>query len=193
MPILFTLGIYLFFRGTPPRYWPIALPLMLIPLFMATLADIRYQGQRLLVKRLWTSMDVAQDDVIVMAPSFLEGVGVLRLRRFVFPWGGVYFVSDWSKFGVEGPDFEGGPGNAVGRSTVRTVIEWLVVAISGFIAGRTLSSRAHVIDIQVSAHRTAALLISLALGVLFVITQRSRPSFANVALFLAISLAGIIF
>ena len=58
---------------------------MLVVFFMTTLAEIQDQGHRVHVKTLWRSIDVPKEDVAGIAPSIVEGVGVLRLRRFVFP------------------------------------------------------------------------------------------------------------
>lgn len=190
LPILFTLGVYLFFRGTPPEYWLMALPLMLIPLFMATLADVQDRGSRLHVKRLLATIDIPREDVAGMAPSFMEGVGVLRLRRFVFPWGSVYFVSDWSKFGVASPPLEGGAARQAGHSSVGRVLEWLIVASSGFLASRALSSTGHLVRAETSAMRAAILTLALVLFVFFAVTRRSRPAFANIVLFMATFAAG---
>ena len=90
MPIMLGVGVFLFFHGMAPEYWLLALPLFLIVIFMSTLAEIHDEGHRIHVKTLWHSTEVLKEDVASVAQSLLEGVGVLRLRRFVLPWGRIY-------------------------------------------------------------------------------------------------------
>jgi hypothetical protein len=193
MPILFLVGVYLFFHGTAPEYWLLALPLVLIVLFMATLAEIHDQGHRIHVRRLWHSIDVPREDVAGIAQSLLEGVGVLRLRRFVLPWGRIYFVSDWSKFGVVsgGREGEETESEAKPHSFTRAVIEILVVAISGLLAGRAIRSSVHGVIVETLALRVGWVIFALTLCVVFAIARRSWPSFANVVLFVATFIVGI--
>ena len=193
MPILFILGVYLFFHDTAPEYWLIALPLVLIVLFMTTLAEIHDQGHRIHVSRLWYSIDVPKEDVAGISQSFVEGVGVMRLHRFVLPWGRIYFVSDWSKFGVvsAGREGEKTEGEAEPHSFPRAVLETLVVAISGFLAGRAFRSSFHGVIVETLALRLVCAIFALMLCVVFAIARRTRPSFANVVLFVATLVLGL--
>jgi hypothetical protein len=159
---------------------------------MATLAEIQDQGHRIHVRRLWHSIDVPKEDVAGIAQSFVEGVGLMRLRRFVFPWGRIYFVSDWSKFGVVSPrpeepriDHEARP-----YSSVRTIVESLVVAISGFLAARAMRAGVDDFRLETSAMRIGAFTLAGALCVVFAIARTRRPSFANVVLFVATFIGG---
>jgi hypothetical protein len=102
MPIILTTILCLFFYGSAPEYWLIALPLLLVVTFMTTLAEIHDEGHTVRVKRWWGSIEVAKQDVAKISPLLLDGIGVLKLRRFVFPWGRIYFVADWSNSGSEG-------------------------------------------------------------------------------------------
>jgi len=193
MPMMFFLGVYLFFHGTAPEYWLIALPLLLIAIFMSTLAEIRDQGHRIHVKTLWHSIDVPKEDVAGIAQSLVEGVGVLRLHRFVFPWGRIYFVADWSKFGVVSPEREdGAEGEAKPDSLARAIVESLVVALSGFLAARAIRSSVHDVRVETFAIRAGACSLALALCVVFAIARTRRPSFANVVLFVAIFVVGLV-
>lgn len=193
MPILFLVGVYLFFHGMAPKYWLLALPLVLIVLFMATLAEIHDQGHRIHVRRLWHSIDVPREDVAGIAQSLLEGVGVLRLRRFVLPWGRIYFVSDWSKFGVvsTGREGEGTEGEAKPHSFTRAVLETLAVAISGLLASRAIQSSVHHLIVETLALRVGCVIFALTLCVVFAVTRRRWPSFGNIVLFLATVIVGI--
>ena len=193
MPIMFILGAYLFFHGMAPEYWLIGVPLLLIPAFMCTLAEVQDQGHRIQVRRLWHSIDVPKEDVATISQSFVEGIGVLRLRRFVPPWGRVYFVTDWSKLGVASPGSETERTNsrATRYSLVRRVLESLVVAISGFVAARAITAGVHDFRLQTSAMRIAAAALVGALCVLFAVARARKPSFANVVLFVATFIAGL--
>jgi len=194
MPILFIVGVYLFFHDTAPEYWLIALPLVLIVLFMTTLAEIHDQGHRIHVSRLWYSIDVPKEDVSGVSPSFVEGVSVMRLRRFVLPWGRIYFVNDWSKFGVVSAGRELERTEGEDRSTAsftRAVIETLVVAISGFLAGRAFRSSFHGVIVETVALRVGSVIFALMLCVVLAIGRRSRPSFANAVLFVATLVVGL--
>ena len=192
MPILFILGVYLFFHGTAPVYWLIALPLVLVVLFMTTLAEIQDQGHRVHVKTLWQSIDVPKEDVAGIASCFLEGVGVLRLRRFVLPWGRIYFVSDWSKLGVSlGHEKERTDAEPRPYSWARVTLESLVVAISGFLAARAMGTGIHDFRLEKSAIRIGMLALAGILCVVFAITRARRPSLANVTLFIATFIVGL--
>ncbi len=194
MPMLFLVGVYLFFQGTAPEYWLLAFPLVLIVLFMATLAEIHDQGHRIHVRRLWHSIEVPSEEVAGIAQSFLEGVGVLRLRRFVLPWGRIYFVSDWSKLGVRlEPEHEKGRTDAERRpySWARVTLESLVVAISGFLAARAMRTSIHDVRLEKSAIRIGMLALAGMLCVVFAMTRTRRPSFANVTLFVATFIVGL--
>ena len=195
IPTLFILGVCLFFHDTAPEYWLIALPLVVIVTFMTTLAEIQDEGHQVHVKMLWHSIYLPKEQVRSIAPSFVDGVSVLRLRRFMLPWGRIYFVSDWSKFGVMHPRFteENTGHQSKHYSSVRSMIEWLVAAISGFLAGQTLRSRVHLIRIGSSALQMGALLFAATLFALFLITRRNRPNFANVLLFLFTFVVVIVF
>lgn len=190
---MFILGVYLFFRDTTPEYWLTALPLLLIAVFMSTLAEIKDQGHRVHVKRVWRSIEVPKEDVAGFAPSLLEGVGVMRLRRFVFPWGRIYYVTDWSKFGVVSSAAEkGSTGVAVKpHSSAHAVLESLVVASSGFLAARALRAGVHDSRLETFAMRIGAMTLAGALFVVFAVARTRGPSFANIVLFVATFIGGV--
>ena len=193
--MLFLVGVYLFFHGASPEYWLLALPFVLIVIFMTTLAEIDDEGPWIHVRRMWHSIEVPREDVTGIAQSLIEGVGVLRLRRFVLPWGRIYFVSDWSKFGVvsAGREGEGTEGETKPHSFAHAVIEALVVAISGFLAGRAIRPHVHGVIVETLALQVGYVIFTLTLCVVFAIARRSRPSLANVVLFIAIFIAAIAF
>jgi hypothetical protein len=134
LPILFLLGLYLFFHGTAPQYWLLALPPLLLIIFMITLAEIHDEGRRIRVKTLWKSMDVPREEVVSTAQSGFDGIGVLRLHRFVLPRGRIYFVSDWSKLGVVNADDQGSIDEPNPYGFVRSALESIAMAVSRFLA-----------------------------------------------------------
>lgn len=195
MPMMLLLGVYLFFHDVAPEYWPVALPLVLIVIFMSTLAEIHDEGHRMQVKTLWHSTEIPKEDVASVAQSLVEGVGVLRLRRFVLPWGRIYFVSDWSKFGVVNPKDEEEKGSDAEPkldSWARATLESLIVAISGFLAARAMRIGVHDFRLETSAMRIGTFTLAGVLCVVFAIARKRRPSFANVVLFLATFVIGLV-
>jgi len=194
MPALLTALVCSLFYGMPPQYWLLALPLLLAATFMSTLAEIRDEGHRIRVKRLWISVDIPKKDVVQTVQSALDGIGALQLKRFAFPWGKIYFVSDWSKLGVVSPQRRESStvGNARPKSSARAALWPLAAAISGFLAARAMGSSAHGFRIETSVMRLAACVLAGALCVLFAISRTRRPNLANVVLFLATSAIGLI-
>lgn len=194
MPILFAIGVYLFFQDAAPISWLPALPLLLVVTFMSTLAEIHDEGQTILVKRWWSSLRVIKTEIAIVGPSFLEGIRVLQLRRFVFPWGRIYFVAEWSSLGT----LSAGAGEEITSrkdepySLIPATLASFLAGISGFIAARTISSDVQDFRIETFTPRVAAVAIAGALCVVFAIIRTRRPSFANVVLFLATWIAGLV-
>src|SRR5205085_1759848 len=87
MPALLSIGCSLFLYGTAPIYWLLFLPMWLVIAFMSTLAAVRDDGQSIHIRRWWKSTVVLKQDIARIGPAFLDGVGVVYLRRFAFPWG----------------------------------------------------------------------------------------------------------
>jgi hypothetical protein len=192
MPMMLILGVCLFFRGAAPEYWLVALPLVLVAVFMSTLAEIQNEGRQIQVRTLWHSTEIPKEDVASIAQSSLEGIGVLRLRRFVLPWGRIYFVSDWSKLGVSlGHEKECTDAEPRPYSSARVSFESLAVAISGFLAARAMRTGAHDFGLETPAMRIGMFAIAGILCVVFAIARTRRPSFANVTLFVATFMVGL--
>jgi hypothetical protein len=95
-PLLMGVSIVLF-AGTNWLAWLICTPMIVLLVFMVTLAQVRRNGSGMSVKRFfwWKRFDAAQ--VQRVGPSFLKGIGFVQLNRFVFPWGRIYFQMDWSE------------------------------------------------------------------------------------------------
>jgi len=194
MPVMIAAGAWLFFRGMAPQYWLLGLPLLPIISFASTLAEIRDEGHQIRVKRLWGSRDVPKKNVVGTAHSALEGIGALQLKRFVFPWGKIYFVSDWSKLGVASarPRESNTDGDAPPKPSARATLWSLAAAVSGLLAARAMGRSAQGFRIETSLVRVAACILAGALCVVFAISRTRKPSLANVAMFLATFAAGFI-
>lgn len=68
------------------------LPFLLAAWFLVTLAIVQVRGGTLRYRRLftWTNLEFPE----VLASGQRWGLGYVRLKRFVFPWGRLYFVLD---------------------------------------------------------------------------------------------------
>ncbi len=194
MPGLFVVMTCLFFHGMALQFWLLAVPPLLIATFMSTLAEVHDEGQRVHIKTLWSSMDVSKQDVVKTSRSFLEGIDVLHLRRFVPPWGRIYFVTDWSKTAIAdaGRGKESTTSGTKSYLIIRATLESLVVALSGFFAARAIGASVRDFSIATYTARALALLSAGGLCILFAVVQRKKPSFANVALFVAAALVGLV-
>lgn len=193
MPVLLAVGVCLLFGGMPPLYWPLALPFLLVAAFPSTLAEIRNDGHRTLVKTLWNSMYVPNNEIVRTAESVLAGIGTLQLKRFVFPWGKIYFVADWSELGVESAESETHRlRDDTRQRPVRTALGSLAAAVSGFLAARGMSSVIHNPRVESAAMRVAACILAGTLCLVFAAARSRRPGFANVALFIASLTVGFI-
>lgn len=194
MPVLFLAMMGLFLYGTAPRYWLVSVPLLLLFGFMNTLADIHDVGNRVRVNRWWSSVDIPKSEVTQVGPSFLEGISILRLRRFIFPWGRIYFVAEWSDVPVltvkQGKASTGEQGES--HNGVRNVLAACALAASGFASARVLSASVRDFRIESLAARAVALVIAGALCVLFALTRAKKTSLANVVLFGATWIAGLV-
>jgi hypothetical protein len=76
--------------------WALAAPVVILALFMTTLAAVFDDGEQIYIKRWWaTPRRVPKKDAVGNEASLLEDIGRLHLRWFVFPWGQIYFVRAW--------------------------------------------------------------------------------------------------
>jgi|SRR5215510_15004565 len=190
MPLGLVAGISLFLDGMAPEYWVLGLPVLLVAIFTSTLADVSDRGHRILVRTVWRSLDIPKNSVVKTAPSFLKGIGVLKLRSYVFPWGRVYFVADWSKFGAASPE-EPGVGNQSKPSLWLAWLASLAMGVSGFLMGFGVRSNTRGFRVEPTMRLWAFILVGL-LAVVFAFVRTRKPSFANVVLFAATGIIGFV-
>ena len=195
LPIMFSWACLLL--GGPSVYWLLALPLLLVTAFMTMLADVHDEGQTIRVKRWWHSIHIAKEDVVNIGPSFLDGISVLELRRFAFPWGRIYFVDEWSTVGTAAAERAKGYGTdgtkPSFRRAVRAIIESITVAVFGFVAGRGTGASIHNFRIEASTARIEAIALAAALCVAFAIARSKKSSSAPLALYVAAWITGLVY
>lgn len=106
--IIIAVGV---FGGDFPsrRLW-LVLPFLLAALFGLSIASLEVRGDTLRYRRLfkWT---VINDEVLEARVECPPLIGSLRLKRFVFPWGRLYFALDSN---TESNPFRRGPFPLVG-------------------------------------------------------------------------------
>jgi hypothetical protein len=96
MPVALALFFCGLVSSAPAWTWVLPIPMILLAAFVTTLASVHDFGERWRIRRWWGSSFVAKRDVLAMRWSKIEDVGVMKLNRFAFPWGRVYFVDSWS-------------------------------------------------------------------------------------------------
>ena len=169
MPAFFLLGMYLFLNGMPAQYWSICVPLVPLLVYMNTLAEIHSSGGKLRIRRWWGSMYIAKSEVLDISPSMLQGIGRLHCRRFMPPWGVIYFVTDWST--LELPERkESSKPSAPTRERVPDVLASLLMGGSGFVVGKMLSGEFGTLSVKGTSANILVLTIAGSLGVLFLLT-----------------------
>ncbi len=194
MPTLFTVAGCLFFSGVKPIYRLLGLPLLIVIAFMTTLAAIDDRGQTIRIKRWWGSIEVPKPDVTEYESSSLEGIGVLRIRRFALPWGHIYYVEDWSHLEGESKAVAESPKSRKNKShgLFYSYFEPIVLAVSGFLAAQAIRSNIPEFGVQASTARICALALATALLLMFLVIKRMNPRVANISLFFAILVMGLI-
>jgi hypothetical protein len=179
LPAFFSAGVCLFLSSMEPVYWLLALPLLPMLIFMVALAEVHDEGRQIYVRRLWNSTRIPKEDMLVTDKSFLDGIGVLHLKRFVFPFGRIYFVYEWSDCGPEKEN-----------SSKWDLLASTAIAISGFFGARAVLFRGFAFEAPHS--RILALAFAAALCVSFAVTRRKRLGLANCMLFAAAYIIGLV-
>ena len=164
------------------EYWLLGLPLLLIAIFMNTLADIQDEGQFVRLNMIWGSMSVERKNVVRTTRSFLDGIGILQLHRFVPPWGKIYFVTDWSTLGVAAVEDI----NKADKHTgfMHTTFELVAMAASGFVAAWAMRSSIHDFRIETSNMRIMSIVVAGILCLVFAIARTKSRILANVGIFI---------
>lgn len=92
-PLLCVGGSLLVFgEDFPSRRFVLAIPFLIAAFFGASLAILEVRGGSLRYRRLfkWTTID--EDQIVGARIEWPPVIGSVRLRRFLFPWGRLYFV-----------------------------------------------------------------------------------------------------
>jgi hypothetical protein len=87
---------WLFFsiEDFPDRRSLVTLPVLVAALFGASLAIVEVRGGVLRYRRLFRWKTIPKDDIVSARIVWGPFIGSMRLKRFVFPWGRLYFVLD---------------------------------------------------------------------------------------------------
>ena len=95
-PLIFFGGTFVFWSvGFHWRQLIVLVPLLLGIFFYASLAVLEIPDGTIRYRRLFAWKKVDYDEIIESGVSWVvAGIGYLRLKRFVFPWGKLYFVLD---------------------------------------------------------------------------------------------------
>src|SRR5262249_1121249 len=72
----------------------ILVPLILGAVFHASLAILEIRDGTIRYRRLFRWLRVSYDEIVNCGVSWGIGVGYIRLKEFLFPWGKLYFVLD---------------------------------------------------------------------------------------------------
>ena len=194
MPALFFAGLYLFLNGLPPQYWVIGIPVLALLGFMNTLAEIHSEDKQIRIRRWWGSVCVNKSEIVDISPSVLQGIGRLRVRRFMPPWGIIYFVADWSS--VEVAHTSVAVRHAIPavnpRERVLNLVGSVLLGASGFVLGRMLNDDFHKLSIENPSVSILALTTSAALMVFFALVRKRRGTLANMLLFVAMLIAALV-
>jgi hypothetical protein len=77
-----------------PHWMVTALPPLLVAVFYLSAAQVRLGEEKLRYRRLFNWQDIPYEEIVECKISAAPGIGVLRLRHLVFPWGKIYFVRE---------------------------------------------------------------------------------------------------
>lgn len=94
-PVL-CLGISLLFLGDEfsSRRSMLATPFLIAAFFGASLAIVELRGEVLRYRRLFKWTIIPENEIVSARVECPPVIGSLRLKRFLFPWGRLYFVLD---------------------------------------------------------------------------------------------------
>ncbi len=97
LPFLVAAGVVGVFWDSWRGIWIVSL-LILVAVFHLTLAEVKAEPNALCYRRLakWTS--ISYEQILGCGIAWDPFIGFLKLDRFVFPWGRLYFVLDGSLY-----------------------------------------------------------------------------------------------
>jgi hypothetical protein len=96
-PLLCVVGSLLIFgEDFPSRRFLLASPFLIAALFGASLAILEVRNGVLYYRRLFKWTPIRENEIVSGRVEWPPVIGSIRLNRFVFPWGRLYFVLDAS-------------------------------------------------------------------------------------------------
>jgi hypothetical protein len=94
-PIILFLGSFVFWMSK--FRWGqlvILIPLFLGMFFHLSFAEMQIPDGKIRFRRLFKWKKLAYDEIVGCGVTWGGGIGYLRLKRFLLPWGKLYFVLD---------------------------------------------------------------------------------------------------
>jgi len=94
-PLILVIGALGVFGADFPtwKFLP-AIPLLLLAIFHASVAVVEVRGGVIRYRRLFKWADIQSEEVLSARPVWPPLLGSIKLKRFVLPWGRLYFVLD---------------------------------------------------------------------------------------------------
>jgi len=94
-PLIWVIGALGVFGADFPtwRFLP-ALPLLLLAVFHLSVAVVELRGGIIRYRRLFKWAEIQSEEVLSARPVWPPLIGSIKLKKFVFPWGRLYFVLD---------------------------------------------------------------------------------------------------
>ena len=195
MPLFLLVFAGMLLRGMALPYWSLSLPLLIVAFFCMTLAEISREGTRVRIRTFWRWKEVPQKNVVRFGTSFLEGIGFVELNYFVFPWGKIYFLGERPDHSVlQNAIHSEGEKDSAGRpSHVWSVIGSVLMAISGLICARAISPGIQELSLTSSTAKSSSIVGTIVLLLLFLAVRKKNRAFANILIFCAGFVVGILF
>ena len=97
MPLVFVVGsVGVFWGDLFTRSFLFALPFLIFALFGSSLAIVRVRDGVVSYRRLFRWTRISKDEIVSAGVAWPPFIGSIRLNRYLFPWGRLYFLLDQS-------------------------------------------------------------------------------------------------
>src|SRR5690242_6287356 len=93
MPLVFVVGsVGVFWGDLFTRSFLFALPFLIFAVFGASLAIVRVRDGVVSYRRLFRWTRIPKDAIVSARVAWPPSIGSIRLDRYLFPWGRLYFL-----------------------------------------------------------------------------------------------------
>lgn len=188
MPVILAAMLCLFLWGQSLIAWACSLPLWIVILFMLTLAEVRQEGNTVTYRRWLGSSRADDNEVLCVGQSRLRGTAYVELKRFVLPWGRVYFQTEWAN---EALVRRIEPKQGRSRRSAADVVWTVIAAVSGFGTGSVVTSN---VFHHTSRGDQAGVVLAMAALLLVsgLLIGRRNASLGNSFVFIAMGVAAVV-